>query len=50
MNVVLTGMLQLSSAATADKTCCEDTHETLRMHCCCWRWMTYVDGSLKTIE
>ena len=47
---MLTGMLQRSSADAADKPCCEDTHKTLRVHCCSERPMTCVDGLPETVE
>ena len=50
MKTLLTGMLQLSSADTADKPCGEDTHKTLRMHCWNVRSMTCVDVLLKTVD
>ena len=47
--MLLTGMLQLSSAEATNKACCENTHKTLRVHCCSERPMTCVDGLLKSI-
>lgn len=47
--MLLTDVLQLSSAEATDKACYEDTHKTLRVHCCSEWPMTCVDDLLATM-